>query len=125
MQFIVKYFPEIIIKSKPVRKQMCRRLQNNLANLMRSITEGIKVQRDWDRIVVDASAVDASFHLQIADVLANTPGIGSILQVQQVPFTDIDDICQKMLQQYQAQLKGKTLWYVPSAQVSTALTRTS
>lgn len=108
MQFIVKYFPEIIIKSKPVRKQMCRRLQNNLANLMRSITQGIKVQRDWDRIVVDASAVDASFHPQIADVLENTPGIGSILQVQQVPFTDIDDICQKMLQQYQAQLEGRT-----------------
>lgn len=108
MQFIVKYFPEIIIKSKPVRNQMTRRLQNNLANLMRSITPGIRVQREWDRMIVDATNVDPRFHEEIVNVLQNTSGIGSFLQVQQVPFTDMDDICQKMLVLHQDNLVDKT-----------------
>ena len=38
MKFVVKYFPEITIKSKPVRKEMSRQLQSNLRKLLRDLS---------------------------------------------------------------------------------------
>lgn len=108
MQFIVKFFPEITIKSKPVRKQMTKRLQNNLANLMRSISPEIKIKLDWDQIVVDVLDKDPEVLERAAGVLAHTPGIAHFLQVVASTFEDKDDICQQVHAQFADSLEGKT-----------------
>ncbi|XPE55117.1 hypothetical protein ACNKHW_02380 [Shigella flexneri] len=42
------------------------------------------------------------------DALTRIPGIHSILEVEDMPFTDMHDIFEKALVQYRDQLEGKT-----------------
>lgn len=108
MLFVVKYFPEITIKSKPVRQQMCRRLQNNLANRLRSVGAGIKAVRDWDKLTVTVPDELAEQTGEIIAILENTPGIAYFLQVEQFEFDDLDHVCRLVLPFYEANLVDKT-----------------
>ena len=53
MKFIVKLFPEITIKSRPVRKRFIQRLQSNLQIILQRIEPKIKVRGLWDRVDID------------------------------------------------------------------------
>ena len=55
MQFIIKLFPEITIKSAPVRKQMVRHLAQNLSRLLRPLDPSLRIERDWDKLVVHST----------------------------------------------------------------------
>ena len=100
MQFIVRLFPEITIKSTPVRKRMVRSLETNLQNLLRPIDERIKVQKKWDRIDVFGPADSEVNRDLIENVLACTPGIANFSRVREFPFIDFDD----------ALLRARELW---------------
>ena len=52
MHFIVKLFPEITIKSPPVRKRMTRQLRDNLRKLLAGIDPAIHLQQDWEKIQI-------------------------------------------------------------------------
>ena len=52
MKFSIRLFPEITIKSRPVRKRLIQRLQSNLQNMTRRIDEQIKVRGHWDKLDV-------------------------------------------------------------------------
>ena len=52
MKFIVKLFPEITIKSRPVRKRFIQRLQNNLQIMLRRVDDDIRVSLFWDKLEV-------------------------------------------------------------------------
>lgn len=45
MKFIVKLFPEIIIKSKPVRKKFIKQLRDNLRKLLIPIDPELHIVR--------------------------------------------------------------------------------
>lgn len=49
--------------------------------------------------------------LAIRDALTRIPGIHHILEVEDVPFTDMHDIFEKALVQYRDQLEGKPSAY--------------
>ena len=52
LQFIVKFFPEITIKSKPVRRQFVAQLARNVRAVLRQIDPEVDVRRDWDKLMV-------------------------------------------------------------------------
>lgn len=108
MQFIVKLFPEITIKSRPVRKQFTRRLQNNLSGLLRSVSRGISVSSEWDRILVRAPVLDDAQYAEVIDIMMRTPGIANFVEVVEHPLGDFDDIFQKTIALYGDALIGKT-----------------
>lgn len=108
MKFIVKFFPEITIKSKPVRKEFVRQLRNNIKKLLKPIDEQVVVQSDWDKLVVVSDQQDSQIHQQIIAVLANTPGIAHFLDVQEFPFVDMHDAYEKTRSLWGERLKGKT-----------------
>lgn len=108
MKFIVKFFPEITIKSKPVRKEFVRQLRNNIKKLLKPIDEQVVVQSDWDKLVVVSDQQDSQIYQQIIAVLANTPGIAHFLDVQEFPFVDMHDAYEKTHSLWGERLKGKT-----------------
>ncbi|WP_049723342.1 tRNA uracil 4-sulfurtransferase ThiI [Gilvimarinus polysaccharolyticus] len=114
MHFIVKVFPEIIIKSPPVRKRFIRQLRDNLRTLLAGIDRDIKVQRDWEKIEVtaDDSGLDEAARLQreaqVAEVLGRTPGIGNYLHVVEYALGDLHDIYEKTLENWVDSLAGRT-----------------
>lgn len=108
MQFIVKLFPEITIKSAPVRKRFIRVLRDNLKELVRGLDFSVRVVRDWDKIDVFADGSEPAQVAQVADILARTPGIAHFSQVQAFPLGDMDDIFQRTLAIWGPALADKT-----------------
>jgi thiamine biosynthesis protein ThiI len=111
MYFIIKLFPEITIKSPPVRKRFIKHLRENLRGLIKPIDERIVVTREWDKIEVraDISAEEAAPLIpQVSVVLSNTPGIANFALVRPFPLGDLDDIYQKTQSIWGEALAGKT-----------------
>ncbi|MEH6557489.1 MAG: tRNA uracil 4-sulfurtransferase ThiI [Oceanicoccus sp.] len=108
MQFIVRFFPEIIIKSKPVRKQFVKQLRHNLRTLLKVVDCSVVVESEWDRIVVDSNVVDEQQYLQMVDILSSTSGIAHFLDVIEFPFVDMHQAFEKTMQLWGDRLAEKT-----------------
>lgn len=105
MKFIVKFFPEITIKSRPVRKQLVKLLRDNLRHQIKTLDPDIVLQRDWDKLVIETQLDDAD---PVIDILSRTPGIAYFLDVQEYPFVDLADACAKTLALWGERLRDKT-----------------
>jgi thiamine biosynthesis protein ThiI len=108
MQFIVKFFPEITIKSKPVRKQFVKRLRDNLRTVLHPIDEQIKVESEWDKINISSQLTDEQGLQQLVEVISCTPGIAHFLDVIEYPFVDMHDAYLKTEDLWRDRLEGKT-----------------
>ncbi len=107
MHFVIKLFPEITIKSPPVRKRMSRQLRDNLRKLLRPIDPSIQVEQDWEKLQV-IGPDNAELTGQVSGLLACTPGIANYSRVQCFPLGDIDDIVEKTLSVWRDMLAGRT-----------------
>lgn len=108
MHFVVKYFPEITIKSPPVRKRLIKQLQRNLQRLLRPVDDRIQVQRTWDRIDVVVPDDRTELGPMVAEVLSNTPGIAYFARSRLVEFTTLEDLGAKVLAVWADHLQGKS-----------------
>lgn len=106
MKFIIKLFPEITIKSQSVRLRFIKMLTGNIRNVLKEYEETLAIVRHWDHIEVRAK--DESQRLDIRDALTRIPGIHHILDVEDVPFTSLHDIFEKALEQFRAEVEGKS-----------------
>ncbi|MGS2722759.1 tRNA uracil 4-sulfurtransferase ThiI [Porticoccus sp. GXU_MW_L64] len=108
MHFIVKLFPEIIVKSPPVRKRMIKQLANNLTKLVKGLSEELRVVREWDKIEVVGPESNEPLALKVREVLQNTPGIANFSSVHRYALGDMDQMYQQTLSHWGAALAGKT-----------------
>ena len=106
MKFIVKLFPEIMIKSDSVKKRFVKILTSNIRNTLLKYDEEVAVIRHWDYIEVRTK--DASKNAQIQELLALIPGIHHILVVEEVQVATLHDIFEQTLAQVGDSLNGKT-----------------
>lgn len=104
MKFIIKYFAEITIKSRPVRKQFVNKLAKNIRTILKAIDANIDVKVHWDHIEINTAIENSQ---AIIDRLSCTPGVGQFLQVVEYPLVDIADILAKCQQHFGARLKDK------------------
>ncbi|MRI32552.1 tRNA 4-thiouridine(8) synthase ThiI [Endozoicomonas sp. OPT23] len=108
MKFIVKLFPEITIKSPPVRKRFIKQLRKNIRAVLKSVDEGVVVTGNWDFIELATSSDDSILVAQVKDLLGTIPGIAYWQQVKEYPLTDFDDIVENAVEVNRDVLKGKT-----------------
>lgn len=108
MKFIVKLYPEIMMKSKPVRMRFTKMLETNIRNVLKKVDEDAKVQRQWDRIMVMVPKDKPELVDVFAERLGCIPGIAHVVQVNEYSFESVDDIYQQALPVYRDQLAGKT-----------------
>lgn len=108
MHFIVKVFPEIIIKSPPVRKKFIKQLRDNLRKLLENLGVAIDVQRDWEKIEIRCPGADEKITAQVAEVLAHTPGIANFALIHDYVMGDLESIFQNTLRHWGDALTGKT-----------------
>lgn len=104
--FLIKLFPEIIIKSQSVRKAMIRQLNNNIKNVLKHHGIESEITSGWDKILV-RTGEDTDRQAQIR-LLTEIPGIHAVLDVKRSRFTDMHDIYLQTQELYRDQLKGKT-----------------
>ncbi|KXI30814.1 tRNA uracil 4-sulfurtransferase ThiI [Paraglaciecola hydrolytica] len=108
MKFIIRLHPEIIIKSRNVRKRFTRLLEGNIRLIFKRNHLSVEVRSSWDKLLllVNPSAQDKQE--QIIELLQRIPGIDQILLVQESTFSDLDDICRQVKASWQAVLVGKS-----------------
>ena len=107
MKFIVKLFPEITIKSRPVRKRFIQRLQSNLRIILQRIEPKIKVRGLWDRIDVNCPPEADALYEEIVMALGDTPGIAHIIEVQEYPLENFDQVLEIVTSVWSERLIGK------------------
>jgi tRNA uracil 4-sulfurtransferase len=105
MLFVVRFFPEITIKTRPVRHRLIKILKRNLRILLGRLDAGISVTGDWDLLEVESTTDDKNVAL---DILLSTPGISLVSSVIKAPLPDFDGIAAAVLPHYKDQLKDRT-----------------
>ncbi|MCF6780536.1 tRNA uracil 4-sulfurtransferase ThiI [Stutzerimonas stutzeri] len=107
MKLIVKVFPEITIKSPPVRKGFIRQLAKNIRTVLRELDPDLRVAGVWDNIEVETDISDVKVLREMIERLRCTPGIGHCLEVHEYPLGDLDDIFEKCKAHFADRLPGK------------------
>lgn len=108
MKFVVKYFPEIAIKSKPVRKRFVSQLHENLRSVLKGIDPDIRVRRAWDKLFVDTAVKDEGRLARVVEAMRNCPGVHYVLEVEEYPLPPLEEIVERVLPVYKSRLEGKT-----------------
>lgn len=108
MQFVVKYFSEIVMKSKPVRKQFVRQLEDNLRAVLREIEPAVVVRRGWDKLTVETGVQDEKVIARLVRAMCNTPGVTLVLEAQEYPLHTLETIAEVVLPVYAPRLAGRT-----------------
>ncbi len=108
MKFVIKLFPEITIKSSPVRKQLVKQLRRNIRTVCRTVDEAIEVSGKWDMLEVESSSNDPALVAAVTDRLQCIPGIHQILEVSEHPFESIEAMLAVIEPIFAPQLAGKT-----------------
>ena len=107
MKLIVKVFPEITIKSPPVRKNFIRQLAKNIRAVTRDLDPHLQVTGAWDNLEVKTEVTEARCLQEIVERLSCVPGIVHFLQIDEYPLGDFDDIVEKCKRHYADLLPGK------------------
>ena len=109
MKFVVKLFPEITIKTKPVRQLLVKQLTQNIKNVLSRIVPEIKVKGLWDAIEVRTpEGATNSVHDAVYGALECIPGIAHVLRVHEFPLGTFDDIVTNTLSIWADELAGKS-----------------
>jgi len=109
MKFVVKLFPEITIKTKPVRKLLTKQLTQNIRNVLCKISDGVKIRNVWDAIEVwTPDDAPDSVNDDVYGALECIPGIVYINRVREFPLGSFDDIIQNTLSVWENELVDKS-----------------
>lgn len=110
MKYIIKFFPEIIVKSKSVRQEMSKVLQRNIRNVLNRVSVKVKIQDCWDKLVVrlDEECPCTKTPEEIAEFLCRIPGIHAILESEEFEYESMHDIYEKVAAVYGSKIQDKT-----------------
>ena len=107
MRYIIKLFPEIMIKGASVKKKMTAQLADNLKRMLAQRDMAPRVKRFLDKIEVEVADARAA---QAEALLMQTPGIEQVLRVRQfrlAPVT-LEEIARIVVEQAAERVRGKT-----------------
>ncbi len=105
-KFILKFFPEIMIKGSSAKRQMIGQLYTNIITILGRINSDIKVRKFSDKIEV---VVPKDIVTEVRLTLIQTSGIEQVLEVLQFDGMDtIDKIKIKVGEIVSKSLKNKT-----------------
>ncbi len=106
MLFLVKLFPEITIKSRPVRRRLVRLLRKNIKSVLQAFKDQLRVSGEWDLIEVEIDSAETG--PEVREKLRRIPGIASILEVRKYPLPDFEGMLELAMEHYGEKLRGKT-----------------
>ncbi len=105
-KFIIKFFPEIMVKGTKAKRQMINQLYTNLQKILFAISKETTITKFFDKIEVVCS-VDVV--VETRQKLLDTPGIELVLEAVQFDnMTTIDEIKEKVNEVAASQIVGKT-----------------
>jgi tRNA uracil 4-sulfurtransferase len=107
MHFVIKLFPEITIKSPPVRSRMSRQLTDNIRLILKRHFGSAKVIQDWDKLDVEIPGESDAVAKAATHLLSAIPGIANLARVRVFPLESLQDIYERAQHLWGAALEGK------------------
>ena len=105
-KFILKLFPEIMVKGSSAKRQMVGQLYNNLIKMLGRFSEDINVRKFSDKIEV---VIPVEFVVEVRQLLLDTPGIEQVLEALQFDkMNTLDEIKVKVGEVSHHEIEGKT-----------------
>ena len=105
-KFILKLFPEIMVKGNSAKRQMVGQLYNNLLKMLGRFSEDIHVRKFSDKIEV---VTPIAFVVEVRQLLLDTPGIEQVLEALQFDkMNTLDEIKVKVGEVMHHEIEGKT-----------------
>jgi len=105
-KFILKLFPEIMVKGSSAKRQMVGQLYNNLLKLLGAYSDEIKVKKFSDKLEV-VTPVDVLS--EVRQTLLDTPGIEQVLEALQFDKMEtLEQIKVKVNELMAKEIIGKT-----------------
>ena len=108
MKYLLKYSPEITIKSRPVRARFVKQLSRNLTVLLRKVDEQIILHSKRDYLEVNSPLESKESSRLVEAVLTNTPGVTSIASTWHIPLDNLENVLSHALDLFTERLQGKT-----------------
>lgn len=109
MKFIVRLFPEISIKSKPVRNRLIRLVRQNIVNVCKHHDIAVNAYAQWDKVIAIFGNEEKPVSKEKAITeLSRIPGIHSFMEVNEYPFTDLDSLYEAIKDVVGPSIVGKT-----------------
>ncbi|GAB3004595.1 tRNA 4-thiouridine(8) synthase ThiI [Psychrosphaera aestuarii] len=108
MKLIVKYHPEINIKSRSVRKRFYKLLESNLRIILKKVHPKAHIISRWTDILVDAPHATPEEREQLLDLIVKIPGVDQFNEVVEYPFVDFDQAFKDVARHWQDELIGKS-----------------
>ncbi len=105
-KFILKLFPEIMVKGSSAKRQMVGQLYNNLLKMLGRFSKDINVRKFSDKIEV---VTPIAFVVEVRQLLLDTPGIEQVLEALQFDkINTLDEIKVKVGEVTHHEIEGKT-----------------
>ncbi len=109
MKFIIRLFPEISIKSKPVRTRLIKLVKQNIINVCKHHNITVNSLAQWDKVLVEFNREGNPVSKdQAITELKRIPGIHSFMEVNEYPFTNLDDLFETIKDVAGPAISGKT-----------------
>ena len=105
-KFILKLFPEIMVKGSSAKRQMVGQLYNNLVKLLERFSSDIQVKKFSDKIEV---VTPIEVLIEVRQTLLDTPGIEQVLEALQFDKMDsLEKIKEKVSEIMIREIEEKT-----------------
>ena len=105
-KFIIKLFPEIMIKGTSAKRQMVARLYGNLQIMLGKISQDVKIKKFFDKIEV-VCPIEVVTEIRVK--LLDTPGIELVLEALQFDKINTIDEIKPIVNNHMAkEIEGKT-----------------
>ncbi len=108
MKIIIKVSPEIIIKSKPVRRKTIQLLTNNIWCFLSGYKWKIKIHTLWDRIDIEFIDIPEKEKKDIIKILSFIPWIYNFYLVEDHDFINLEDVFIKTKDCFLQKINGKS-----------------
>lgn len=108
MRLIVKYHPEINIKSRSVRKRFSKLLESNLRIIVKRVVPSAHIVARWSDVFVEFNNDDPVIREQVIDLISRVPGVDQYNEVLEYPFVDFDDAYQQVAKHWAKHIENKT-----------------
>ncbi|MCR5536853.1 MAG: tRNA 4-thiouridine(8) synthase ThiI [Succinivibrio sp.] len=92
MKFVIRLFPEISIKSRPVRNRLIKMVSRNFQNVAQQHGLDVTTVAQWDKVIVDFKQDGPELRTKAVQELSRLPGVHSFMEVREFNFSSLDDL---------------------------------
>ena len=108
MILVVRFFPEIIIKSREVRQRYIAVLRRSLRTQLKLFNGPTEITGGWDSLNICVEDCSPKMQERVVNLLMHTPGIDQVMEVQKYPLVDLDAVVALCLAHNAPLVRGKS-----------------